>query len=1090
MQRHSRSRPPETVCLAAILKDEESFVEEWVAHHRLLGVDHFFLYDNDPLQPLQDILRLHRDYVTIRPWLVEHDDPNYPGHTKQLKAYRHCLDNGAANYDWVTFLDGDEFIILNEHEHLQAFLADFQDCDLVALNWHVFGHDGHFDDPPGLVLESLTRRMKEPRAMTKTLCRPDAVARLAVHLSQVKKGRRRVDANKISFRDDLYPGKTRRAHINHYQCRSFTQWMRKARRGEVGVFASDPENEWRFSEEGCLRQFVTVIARDKNEFVDISAARYVGAIKAYLRDLREAGGDQALGGNPAAHPAVAIAAFEPQAAIKPHSATVTVGPAPKGIAGFLLARLGRWKQRVATLKRPRLKRTDAVKLAEAKQASERKDWPRAEILWQEVLERKPDAPAVYYQRLARACRHQGNFRKALDIVRQGLLRYPEHLELNLNLTEIAIAERDWPLASTSAGKILKIFEREPKRIADKHLTLALEAVLGNREYARTYAAVNAARASGRNGRSLLAIEGLAHLRSSRIEEARRHWDDYWQRAQNDAQFAAEHYATRPYDDPRNAVDFPALQPVPNAVLAEQRICVYTGLFGGYDELHPPAYKPPGLEFICFSDRPFTANGWEVRVIDLPGGSGAMKNRQVKLLPFDFLPDYDGSLYIDSNLVLLGDPSLLYRQWLRGQSFVAWRHPQRCSIFDELSVILASSRAEPSRIIDQYVHFAEQSVPERVPMIEANFLWRDHRDRRLQRFMQQVWEHLVRFQSWRDQPAIAYLMWKTGFQPAIMPDRLGTSRDNEFAHKFIHKSSKQTTPSPTQRLGSRRLVWVYSDKLRATASTVMRGYQLADIARNHFAGKVEAYVVNEARLEEQRDALVVLTKGFLKRASVDDLERLKRSGNIVCADYVDNPERPELHELIDIYIAASIRQYIHFVDTYADKAVRLLSHHADPRLAGTTGPDDYCNVGYFGEIINARYAAELQGKIDFCLVDTKLADTGWLQRLRHCNVHYAVRNRRPIDGFKPFLKGFTAAHCRSNIIVPRREGDAIYYLTSDYPYLLEDDGFNSVLYMIDRVKASFGSDEWRQGLEIMESVRRRSSLEQVSSEIGALVNCYG
>ena len=153
MQRHSRSRPPETVCLAAILKDEKSFVEEWVAHHRLLGVDHFFLYDNDPLQPLQDILRLHRDYVTILPWLVEHDDPNYPGHTKQLKAYRHCLDNGAANYDWVTFLDGDEFIILNEHEHLQAFLADFQDCDLVALNWHVFGHDGHFDDPPGLVLE-------------------------------------------------------------------------------------------------------------------------------------------------------------------------------------------------------------------------------------------------------------------------------------------------------------------------------------------------------------------------------------------------------------------------------------------------------------------------------------------------------------------------------------------------------------------------------------------------------------------------------------------------------------------------------------------------------------------------------------------------------------------------------------------------------------------------------------------------------------------------------------------------------------------------------------------------------------------------
>ena len=201
------------------------FVEEWVAHHRLLGVDHFYLYDNDPRQPLNDILRLHRDYVTIRPWLVDHDDANYPGRTKQLKAYRHCLANGAANYDWVTFIDGDEFIILDEHESLKAFLADFRECDLVALNWHVFGHNGHFDNPPGLVIKSLTRRMKEPRAMTKSLCRPDAVASLDVHLFRVKQGRKRVDANKNAYREALYPGKTRRAHINHYQCRSFTHWM-------------------------------------------------------------------------------------------------------------------------------------------------------------------------------------------------------------------------------------------------------------------------------------------------------------------------------------------------------------------------------------------------------------------------------------------------------------------------------------------------------------------------------------------------------------------------------------------------------------------------------------------------------------------------------------------------------------------------------------------------------------------------------------------------------------------------------------------------------------------------------------------------
>ena len=72
-------------------------------------------------------------------------------------------------------------------------------------------------------------------------------------------------------------------------------------------------------------------------------------------------------------------------------------------------------------------------------------------------------------------------------------------------------------------------------------------------------------------------------------------------------------------------------------------------------------------------------------------------------------------------------------------------------------------------------------------------------------------------------------------------------------------------------------------------------------------------------------------------------------------------------------------------------------------------------------------------------------------------------------------------------MPKTEGDAIYYLGSDYPYLLQDDGLGSVLEMIERVKASFGSEEWRRGLEIMDSVRRRSSPEQIGSEIEALLS---
>ena len=128
--------------------------------------------------------------------------------------------------------------------------------------------------------------MQEPRAVTKSLSRPHAIASPGVHLCRLKKSRSRVDANKKSYREELYPGKTRRAHINHYQCRSFTHWMGKVERGEVGALPEDPAQEWRFSREGCMRHFVTNIACGKNEFVDTSALRYAEPVKLYLAALR------------------------------------------------------------------------------------------------------------------------------------------------------------------------------------------------------------------------------------------------------------------------------------------------------------------------------------------------------------------------------------------------------------------------------------------------------------------------------------------------------------------------------------------------------------------------------------------------------------------------------------------------------------------------------------------------------------------------------------------------------------------------------------------------------------------------------------
>jgi hypothetical protein len=280
------SEPPRDVGgLVAILKDEGPFIEEWLAYHRLIGVEHFYLYDNDPALPLRSQLTGHED-VTVIDWVGEFE--HLPGRNKQTKAYTDAL--GRVRQRWMAVVDGDEFIVLRKHDTLQSFLSDFEDVSAVRLTWHVFGHNGHYDNPDDLITASLTRRRASPGNMTKAITKVAAVKSIgSAHKCLLRRGHLTVDANKRPYGPGLYPGKTDVAHVNHYMCRSFLNWMHKVDRGAVsfsrGAPPPDPGHRWRHDREACLREFVQ-LTRDFNEHVDEHMLRFRERIEAGLAAAR------------------------------------------------------------------------------------------------------------------------------------------------------------------------------------------------------------------------------------------------------------------------------------------------------------------------------------------------------------------------------------------------------------------------------------------------------------------------------------------------------------------------------------------------------------------------------------------------------------------------------------------------------------------------------------------------------------------------------------------------------------------------------------------------------------------------------------
>ena len=271
------------IAIVAILKNEDRFVDEWIAYHRLLGADHFVLYDDDPRQHLRNLLRKHERYVTV----FDRSEPYDLGtaRNRQLRAYEHAIRHTKCQ--WVAFIDGDEFIVLRKHETLRQFLANFGNAEAVILTWHMFGHSGYYDDPTDLITSVLTKRQARPGKMMKSIVRREAVTAIwSVHWCKTLNDQAVFDANHRCFTRDNYDGKTAVANINHYLCRSFSNWMARVRRGELAYLPSSypVEENWRYEEEECLKKFVQISA-EHNEVVDTLMCRFHDPIVMYLARL-------------------------------------------------------------------------------------------------------------------------------------------------------------------------------------------------------------------------------------------------------------------------------------------------------------------------------------------------------------------------------------------------------------------------------------------------------------------------------------------------------------------------------------------------------------------------------------------------------------------------------------------------------------------------------------------------------------------------------------------------------------------------------------------------------------------------------------
>ena len=151
--------PRKLVCIMAAARNEGIYLLDWIAYHRSIGVEDFFIYSNNNDDGSDDLLALLAEHSEIT-WIDNHVDA---GVSPQLKGYGHTLSilPDILDYRWTLCIDVDEFFSFDTRRFgsLQDYVNwhEADHVDAIALSWLMFGSSAELwwrDEP---IWERMTR---------------------------------------------------------------------------------------------------------------------------------------------------------------------------------------------------------------------------------------------------------------------------------------------------------------------------------------------------------------------------------------------------------------------------------------------------------------------------------------------------------------------------------------------------------------------------------------------------------------------------------------------------------------------------------------------------------------------------------------------------------------------------------------------------------------------------------------------------------------------------------------------------------------------------------------------------------------------
>lgn len=192
------------LCMSTMAKHDAPYIGEWIEHHKKMGFEHFYIYNQDTKGALHRAIEPYGDCVTEIRWMGEYGfDTSFhePFLRRDSHLYTqppqmmHAILKHGSGWDWMACMDADEFLVPSESMGILELLTHAEGGNLaevpysrivsLVLQGKWFGTNNHRAAVLKDVRRAYVRCERGHTCGTKCIVQPHAVTGCAIHYFDV-----------------------------------------------------------------------------------------------------------------------------------------------------------------------------------------------------------------------------------------------------------------------------------------------------------------------------------------------------------------------------------------------------------------------------------------------------------------------------------------------------------------------------------------------------------------------------------------------------------------------------------------------------------------------------------------------------------------------------------------------------------------------------------------------------------------------------------------------------------------------------------------------------------------------------------------